>query len=151
MFTSCTCQSQLQSADVCVCRSLCTAAPHLKNFFDVRGGCTQATFVAHRYKIEVMKICFFGLFFDTFPPNTRTRFFTFNVNNLHKKQNKKSLHSGYSLTYFSQTSNCFDIRKKRDSPVSLYSKITCGLLSVKTRKTQYSRATHDPQPKTHDP
>ena len=63
-------------------------------------------------------------------------------------KNKTSLHSGYSLTYFSQTSNCFDIRKKRDSPVSLYSKITCGLLSVKTRKTQYSRATHDPWPTT---
>ena len=29
-----------------------------------------------------MNICFFGLFFDTFAPNTRTRFFTFNVNNL---------------------------------------------------------------------
>ena len=29
-----------------------------------------------------MSIYFFGLFFDTFTPNTRTRFFTFNVNNL---------------------------------------------------------------------
>ena len=56
----------------------------------------------------------------------------------------------YSLTYFSQTSNRFDIRRKRDSPVSLYLKITCGPLSVKTRKTQYSLATHDPQPTTQD-
>ena len=29
-----------------------------------------------------MNICFFGLFFDTFTPNTRTRFFSLNVNNL---------------------------------------------------------------------
>ena len=55
------------------------------------------------------------------------------------------------MSYFSQTSNHFDIPRKRDSPVSLYSKITCGLLSVKIRKSQYSRATHDPRPTTHDP
>ena len=59
---------------------------------------------------------------------------------------KDALHSGYSVTYFSQTSNRFDIPRKRDSPVSLYSKITCGLLSVKIHKTQYSRATHEPRP-----
>ena len=54
------------------------------------------------------------------------------------------------MTYFSQSSNDFDIPRKRDSPVSLYSKITCGFLSVKIRKSQYSRATHDPRPSTHD-
>ena len=37
-----------------------------------------------RYEIEVRNICFLGLFFDTFTPKARTRFFTFNVNNLHE-------------------------------------------------------------------
>ena len=50
------------------------------------------------------------------------------------------------MSYFSQTSNHFDIPRKRDSPVSLYSKITCGLLSTRARLT-----THDPPPMTHLP
>ena len=70
------------------------------------------------------------------------------------KKYETSLHSGYSLTYFSQTSNRFDIRKKRDAPVSLYSKLTCGFLSVKhVRRSTRARLTthdHDPRPTTHN-